>query len=111
MPLTNIVETPIDCLGPHNERYTLVVEIGQPYRVQEMEWACPVKIRGLYDRLPDVRGVDSLQALCQAASLVRSLLEGYLENGGKLVHAQTNDSYELGPTFSLVGDGGPKGGA
>ena len=101
--MTYIVETPIDCLGPKDERYTLVVQIGQPYRVQEMEWACPVKIRGLYDRLPDVRGVDSLQALCQAASLVRSLLEGYVENGGKLVHVSTNDTYELEPTFSGVG--------
>ena len=109
MALTNMVETPIDCLGPNDQRYTLVVEIGQPYRVQEMEWACPVKIRGLYDRLPDVRGVDSLQALCQAASLVRSLLEGYVENGGKLVHVDTNDTYALEPTFSAVGDKGSQG--
>jgi hypothetical protein len=67
MTYENIVKTPIDCLGSKGERYTLVVELGRPYRVSTVEWACPVKIRGLYDRLPDVRGGDALQALCLAA--------------------------------------------
>jgi hypothetical protein len=104
MPDENIVESAIDCVGPNGERYRIVVELGRPYRASSGEWACPVKIRGLYDRLPDVRGEDALQALCLAASLARSLLEGYVETGGRLVHPETNSDYGLKNTFSRVGD-------
>ena len=98
------LEAPIDCLAPTGERSTLSVEIGRPYKTSDGPWACPVNIRGLYDNLIDIRGEDSLQALCLAASLVRSLLTGVIENGGRLLHPNTNDSYELDATFGGAGN-------
>jgi hypothetical protein len=100
----NIVESAIDCVGPNSERHRIVVELGRPYRASTGEWSCPVNIRGLYDRLSDVRGEDALQALCLAASLACSLLQSYVEAGGRLVHPETNDDYSLKNTFSGVGD-------
>jgi hypothetical protein len=99
-----ILQAPIDCVAPTGERFTASVEIGRPYRIPDGPWACPVKIRGLHDNLVDIRGEDSLQALCLAASLVRSLLAGVIENGGRLLHPNTNEAYELDATFGSVGD-------
>lgn len=103
MTSESIVQTAIDCLSATGERFTASVEIGKPYRVPDGHWACPVKIRGLYDNLADITGEDSLQALCLAASLVRSLLGAVIENGGTLLHPNSNDSYELDATFGCVG--------
>jgi hypothetical protein len=97
------VRAAIDCLEPTGERLTLYVEIGKPYKTSDGPWACPVRIRGMYDNLVDIRGQDSLQAFCLAASLVRSLLTGVIENGGQLLHPSSNDPYELDPIFGSVG--------
>ena len=99
-----IIEMSLDSLDPSGERSRLVIELGKPYRAAEREWACPVAIRGLYDRLHDIRGVDSLQALCLAASLIRSLLEDYIQNGGTLMHPGSDYPYDIRASFSRVGD-------
>jgi hypothetical protein len=99
-----MLQAPIDYVAPTGERFTALVEIGRPYKIQNGPWACPVKIQGLYDNLADIRGEDSLQALCLATSLVRSLLAGVIESGGRLLHPNTNDSYEIDITFGSVGN-------
>ena len=99
-----VLQTPIDCLAPSGERFTISVEIGRPYKIGDEPWACPVKIRGLYDNLPDIRGEDALQSLCLAASLARSLLDGAIANGYRLLHPNTNDRYELDSTFGSIGE-------
>jgi hypothetical protein len=78
------------------------VEIGQPYQVAEGEWACPVKIRGLYDSLCDIHGQDSLQTLCLAASLVRSLT-AFVKGGGRMMFPNTDHAYDLNAIFGHVG--------
>ena len=81
------------------------VEIGRPYQAPEGEWACPVAMRGLYNRLPDVRGEDSLQALRLAASLVRTLLLGFVGDGGKIFFLNSDNEYDVDATFGNVGSG------
>lgn len=98
-----VVTARLDCLTPDGERREVVVEIGHPYQVPEGQWACPVKIRGLYDRLRDIRGQDSLQALCLAASLVRTLLTAFVAGGGRIMFTNTDDAYELNAIFGNVG--------
>src|SRR5258705_9849211 len=98
-----VVTTRLDCFSPDGERREVIVEIGQPYQAPEGEWACPVKIRGLYDSLCDIHGQDSLQALCLAASLVRSLLTGFVEGGGRIMFPNTDYAYDLNATFGQVG--------
>ena len=98
-----VASTILDCVNSLGERNRVVVEIGLPYQAATGEWACPVAIRGLYDRLPDVRGEDSLQALCLAASLIRMLLSGFIEDGGKIFYGDSDSEYDLNSTFSQVG--------
>jgi hypothetical protein len=98
-----VITTRLDCFSPDGERHEVVVEIGRPYQAPEGEWACPVEIRGLYDGVRDIHGEDSLQALCLAASLVRSLLSSFVEGGGKIMSPNTDYPYDLNATFGQIG--------
>jgi len=59
------------------------LRVCRPYRATSGEWRCPVAMSGLEERLPDMAGEDSLQALCMALSTVRVLLEHFVEQGGR----------------------------
>jgi hypothetical protein len=94
-------------LQPSNgARQRVAVRIGKPYSLSPREWACPVEIRGLEPRYPDIRGVDSLQALCLAISLVRTRLEDFIRDGGKILDVEDGSEWgvrELGATFGRTG--------
>jgi hypothetical protein len=66
------------------EPFEIEVQVGTPYQDRPDEWACPVAVSPLYDRLRDARGDSSLQALCLAASLALNLLQGFKDKGGSL---------------------------
>ena len=100
-----IATTTLDCVNSLGERHQVTVEIGRPYQAPEGEWACPVGMRGFHNSLPDVRGEDSLQALCLAASLVRMLLTGFVADGGRIFFLNSDSEYDLDATFSGVGSG------
>jgi len=70
------------------------VRIGKPYEVSSVEWACPVEIRGFEPRHPDIRGADSVQALCLAMWLVRSRIEDFIHKGGKVLHAEDGSEWD-----------------
>ena len=102
--MSEIVATStLDCVNSLGEHQQVIVEIGRPYRAPEGEWACPVAMRGFYNSLPDVHGEDSLQALCLAVSLVRMLLAGFVEGGGRIFFPNSDSEYDLDATFSNVG--------
>jgi hypothetical protein len=90
-------------LRPSGERVQIIATIGFPYQVGPEEWACPVSLSGLHDRLHDIHGGSSLQALCLAASLLRQLLTGFLEGGGRLLHADGKEAFSVPSCFSGVG--------
>ncbi len=71
----------IDATG---REFALTIAVGEPYRVDGGDWACSVATEGLFDRLPDIHGVDSWQALQLALRLVASLLTGCATDGGRL---------------------------
>ncbi|SRR6266480_3926688 len=77
-------------------RFSIRVQIGRPYlRAKDPDmWACPVSVDPLHKQLADIAGEDSFQALCLASRLATSLLEGFVQSGGRLL----NDD---GTTFSL----------
>src|SRR5262245_16964356 len=87
-------------------RFPLRVEFGRPYlRSRDPDvWACPVSVFPIHERLADVAGGDSLQALCLASRLAVSLLEAFVASGGQL----RNDD---GTAFStdVLGFAGPRG--
>ena len=86
--------------------------VGVPYQAPTGEWRCPVRLTGLHEGHPDMAGADSLQALCMAASLVRSLLESVVEEGGRVLDAASRSDYPLDAVFGRVGrgPGAPSGG-
>jgi hypothetical protein len=79
------------------------IQIGTPYRDGE-DWACPVSITPLYDRLADIHGIDSFQAVSLALRLVHRLLENFKEKGGTLSYPE-GDEFVLDEDFSLDGRG------
>jgi hypothetical protein len=90
-----IANLSIDAISLDGRPFTIEIEIGTPYQREHDEWRCPVALNGLYDRLAEAAGIDSFQALCLAISLVQELLQGFCEDGGKLL--------QDGEDFSLQG--------
>jgi uncharacterized protein DUF6968 len=66
-------------------RFAIRVEIGRPY-LRGNIWSCPVSVEPLHNRLPDIAGEDSFQALCLASRLAASLLEAFAKSGGRLLN-------------------------
>lgn len=77
----------------------IVVRIGEPYRTKDSDWACPVAVDGLQVTLADQHGVDSFQALMLAQRLARTLLEGFIADGGVLKDADESYIVEVGELF------------
>lgn len=71
---------------PDGERAKFTIEIGRPTRTMDgSAVACAVALWGWKERLEDVAGEDSLQALCLAMDLVRSLLLHAVEQGTRFL--------------------------
>ena len=86
------------------EEVLVVAELGPLYQQSDGVWRCPVKLAGLHNRLADIAGEDSLQALCLGASLVRHLLEDVVQKGGKVLHRSDRSEYPLEATFGRIGE-------
>jgi uncharacterized protein DUF6968 len=68
-------------------QFSVRVCVGHPYQIGIDEWACPVALEGLYSFLSDQHGVDTFQSLMLAQRLARTLLMGFVENGGTLLES------------------------
>jgi hypothetical protein len=80
-----VASVSIDAISPKGEAFVIEMAVGAPYRCETGEWACPIALGGLYDRLADIHGEDSFQALCLAIRLAQDLLWDFREKGGKLL--------------------------
>jgi hypothetical protein len=83
-------------------QFDLRIAVGRPYRAAGGEWRCPVAIEGLERPLPDMAGEDSLQAMCMALSIVRGLLEHFVEQGGRLFHRDGRTPFDVDATFGRI---------
>lgn len=69
----------------------LLVRIGKPYMTESNgDAVCPVAIDGLFGRLPDIRGVDEMDALRLALELVENTLR---ERAGEQVFWPDGEPY------------------
>jgi hypothetical protein len=77
----------------HGHRFPIKVEIGAPFQTSDDSetWRCSVQIDPLYSHLRDIAGADGFQALCLASQLAVSLLRGFVEDGGRLLHDDGTD--------------------
>jgi hypothetical protein len=101
-----IASTNLDFLHPDGRRVPGRLWVGHPRQVDDQEAQCPVGIEGLHPNLSRVRGLDTLQALLLATQLLAKLITAFQEDGGRIVHPDTDDPFELEPFFGrLVKEG------
>jgi hypothetical protein len=74
---------------------SVTIGVGQPYETGPQEWACAVRLDGLYENLRDQHGVDSWQALQLALRLVTQLLGCFVADGGKLLWPDTREEMSV----------------
>ena len=82
----------IDSTG---REFSLTLGIGLPYEVSPDEWACPLLMDGLHERLADQHGVDSWQAMQLAYQLIAQLLGYFAEDGGQLYWPESHEPLAL----------------
>jgi hypothetical protein len=80
---------------PKRGAFEIEVQLGVPYPISDSEWACSVGLAGLHERLRDQHGNDSWQSLMLAQGLARMLLEGFVEDGGKLFVSRAGEALDL----------------
>ena len=70
-----LVERRLKIRSSDNKERELLVRIGKPRATEANgDAVCPVAIDGLFGRLPDIRGVDEMDALRLALELVERTL-------------------------------------
>jgi hypothetical protein len=94
MPPT-IADRTLVAIRPDGSEVLVTLAIGQPYRVSEDEWACPVALDGLYPRLVDQHGIDSWQAMQLAYQLLANLLSSFIRDGGRLLWPEAREPVQL----------------
>jgi hypothetical protein len=94
-----IAERKIIFMKPGKEESVVKIEIGMPYKVDDVQWSCPVALDGVYEKLADISGTDSFQALMLAQKLLRTLLKGLVEDGGKLLSFDERKEVDLDTLF------------
>src|SRR5207253_7549268 len=94
--LDEVASTEVLCIAADGREFGARIAVGRPYRATSGEWRCPVAMSGLQERLPDMAGEDSLQALCMVPSTVRVLLEHFVEQGGQLFYRGNDSRFEIG---------------
>ena len=77
----SIAETKIVMKSSSGDSKSVHVEIGRPYVVSAEEAACPIAMTGLYPRVQDIHGTDTLQALALALEFVRITIRKWEEKG------------------------------
>lgn len=88
---TPVAHRTLLAIDKDGREFTLTLGIGQPYEISHDEWACPVAMSGLQERLRDQHGVDSWQALQLAYQLIAQLLGYFIADGGKLHWPESRD--------------------
>ena len=85
MPIQDpLISTRFIGIDADGVRRDIVVELGKPYLYGPNEWACPISLDGLHEKLRDIHGGDALQSLCLALRYVFGMLDHFQQQGGKL---------------------------
>lgn len=88
-----VAERKLIMRGKDREEREIHIKIGRPYEVSKGEAACPLAIDGLYGRLPDIRGVDTFQALGLAMKFVQLTLKAWEKKGAVFLISEDGKEY------------------
>ena len=66
----------------HNDgsEVSVTAQIGMPYKIDGIGWACPAKLDGVDPQYPDICGISSMQAICLAIRLIKTRLGHLLDD-------------------------------
>jgi hypothetical protein len=81
---TGIASRTLLAVDAKGREFEITIAVGEPHEISETEWACPASMEGLHGRFPDMRGVDSWQALQLAHQMVGQILVCFVKDGGRL---------------------------
>ncbi len=94
-----IAERDLIGINPDGSRFKIMLKIGKPHTVDGGKWACAVGAIGLYTRLREIRGRDSLQTLLQAIKFLRQLVEYFIDDGGSLLSPDDETPVKISDIF------------
>ena len=95
-PKTAVASLTLVGIERDGRRFDIHIGIGQPYEDPDKKaWRCPVALTGIDNRLPDLAGGDSFQALCIAVNFVRRRLRDTAERGVRLVLVENGEEFEF----------------
>ena len=98
-----IAEEQVVFVYPDGRRVPGHIRIEKPYVVDENEGECrcPVMIEGLHERMPDVAGSGTLQALLLGVCFCGSLLRDFVDAGGRILRPDAESDTEGEELFDL----------
>jgi len=94
-----IAERTVYAVAKSGDSFQIRLLVGRPYLSDSGNLACPVALDGFHERLPDIRGENSWQALMLAIRLARTLLGFFIEDGGKLHWEEGGEEMSLNDLF------------
>jgi hypothetical protein len=94
-----IAERDLIGINPDGSRFKIMLKIGKPHTVDGGKWACSAGAIGLYTRLREIRGGDSLQTLLQAVKFLRRLIEYFVDDGGSLLSPDDETPVKISDIF------------
>lgn len=78
-----IVEDSLVRVAPDGSESTITARVGTPFFL-ENSWYCAAELEGVDGRYQDRSGLNALQALCLATSLIQQRLAHLIEDGNFL---------------------------
>jgi hypothetical protein len=97
-----IASSDLLCVYPDGTEVHVVARLASPTRRRDGTWVSAFVVDGFYEK-QEMVGVDSLQALCMAMSMIRALLERFLAQGGRVLTPEDGTGFPLDATFGLMG--------
>ena len=79
-----IASSDLLCVHPDGTQVHVIARLASPTRRRDGMWVSAFAVEGLYEP-QEMVGVDSLQALCMAMSMIRALLEQFVAQGGQVL--------------------------
>jgi hypothetical protein len=87
---------------PDGQKMNVTLRIGFPYEVSTGEWACPLAMEGLQERVPDIHGIDAWQTVQLVQNLQAQLLGYFVQDGGTLLCDEPPNPIELHELFPKI---------
>ncbi len=83
--LTNriICSKKLNFLSSDGQKKKVLAILHEPQKVNELEFTCEVRLQG-FKEIGQITGVDSFQALTLGINIMKTLLDSYINKGGKI---------------------------